>query len=771
MSNPLMFITHSVNRIYEMAEIFGLSRPKQNLKPTINHWNSLVQEGIAGLARPLNRDDEIRITVKLIKYKLDSFIAAQYGSSQPEPPFTILTPENPAALIGGKWRRFTESYLLQGKRRMEFISSIKHIKGGLPRPPPEMLLQAEHLTVEALTAPQPDLTSEEWTAKNFIVKQLQRTVNELFGKKRFKMSERLKAFFPSTSANYNMSRSQLGALYEVAQLIQDHQLHQPDEFFYIGDQLVQRKDYLVEIHKKDRDGDEDMIENQNMPGYTVSYDASRLKTKLAQLNKILEHRAMREIPNAEPQGLAEAMKVRVITKGPPITYTYLKPIQRFMHRTLKQHPVFQLIGNGGVSAKVLYSQQLDYMYPHEKLNSGDYNDATNKLKSWVSEVIVRNLSQRKNMDLSDNDRDLMIRALTGHVIRGKEQTSGQLMGSIVSFPVLCIANAALCRAAMEYQTGKPIRLDEARLLINGDDCLFPISDQGREFWIKMGQVMGLEVNVAKSFHSSEFCNINSRDYTLTQSKYDTNEYVIEEVPFINAGLMYGYKRSEGRTGVKDIVDGRYTLGASARELMKNCPWDLRKPVMDRFIANHPELFETTLPWHIPEWAGGVGLPDALTVYHDIDDNEWETVKYKRDLAGFRHLLQNWDEYRPRTMTAQPLIDVHLYAQRRLQRYTRTVDMTDNGLSDNTYKELYGLMCCEWLFTEGSKPESLENFLQAVQESSNDRSIHVIRHNEKLWGKILSLPNLPPANKRTWEKYRSKDMKSDYLRAIDRKSVV
>lgn len=744
-----------------MGQLFGLVG-KQNLEPTIKHWNKVLSDWTNRQQRPLNRADEARTAFKLIKYKLDSYVAAQYGSSQPEPPFPFEIADNPAVLIGGRWQRYTEDYLLQGKQRMEFISSIKSIKKGLPRPPKEMLIQAEIDIAESLTEPQPpkpDFNTKEGQERLFVMREIQRTVNELFKGKRFRLSEQMKAFFPSTSANYNMSRNQLGALREVAQVIHDNNLFTQSKFEYQPDgDLLQYREPLVKIYKKDKDGDAIMQEDER-PDH-VTYDASRLQEKVFKLNKILKRMALREIPSAEPVALAEALKVRVITKGPPLTYTYLKPLQRFLHRILRNHPVFQLVGKP-VNDQVLYSQQMDYLKTGESLNSGDYNDATNKIKSWVSECVVFHLSQGRNLGLSKDDTDLFVKSLVHHLINGKDQETGQLMGSIMSFPVLCIANAALCRASMEVSEKRVISLEEARLLINGDDCLFPLNEEGREFWIRMGHVMGLEVNTGKSFFSREFCNINSRDFTLTPLSTYPNEYKIEPVPFINAGLMYGLKRSEGHTSVKDIADSRYSLGQSARELMDNCPFYCKQAVMRTFIANHPELKQTSLPWHIPEWAGGIGIPDEETVYDDVDTSPWTKVKYKRDLSALKELLLHWDTYKPETTTSQALINVHQYAVRRLEPYVHT-RRTELGEHENSYKTLYGLMCCEWLFTHAASPEELDKFL--AESSQIDRTMQVIRHNEGVWAKILKKPDLPKPDITTWEKYKGKIKNVNFLMA-------
>lgn len=737
----------------------------------------LVQCGIDLEPKPLNRAQEMRLTVKLVKYKLDAYVASLYKDLPETPtPWVFNIIDNAKVLIGGKFMVYTNQYILEGPRRMEYISTIKLAKKGLPRPPKVMLTQSEIDIVEKLTTEPPAYAAEELELKGQFIKQLQRTVNELFNKKRFKINEQTKAFFPSTSSNYNMTRAHMGSLSEVARVIDATGLRSDDK--------------LVTLNRIDDEGDIMMSDDE--PSYITEYDDTLLKERIGTLMHELKRRAMREGAHVEPVALAEAMKVRVITKGPPMLYSYLKPLQRFLHRTLKEHPVFQLIGNHGISTEVLMSQDLDYMTHEEKMNSGDYNDATNELQSWVSEVIARALSQRRNLDLSDDDRDLFVRALVGHVLYGKDQVHGSLMGSIVNFPVLCIANAALCRWAMEQGSGNSISLDEARLLINGDDCLFPINEKGRDFWIKVGKVVGLNVNMSKSFYTKEFLNINSRDYTIHQTTWDPSEYRFKEVKFLNSGILFGLKRSGESTGLADIVDNKKSLGSRAREMIKDCPFELRKTAMATFIVNHPELKNTSLPWHMPEWAGGIGLPDLETEYADVDESTkpWNTVKYKRDLSAFKALLLNWQndpipswaveiqgelgivaplQYgKPKLLTDQPIMRVHQYATERLRHYAVEIDgRKEKGKrTDNQYKTLYGLICCEWLFSKEASSIELNNYWVEIDESEPKRKMDIVRHNENLWRALLKSPNLPKPDRKTWDIYKGQTRYQSYLRAVD-----
>lgn len=746
MSNPLVFIASSVKVITELAELFGLHKPRQNLDPTIQNWNKSCQAEIDRLPRPLREDDPIKTTIKFIKYKIGAFVAIGQGTPIPEPPFN-LPGDKPDVLIGGRWMVYVQRYILEGPRKWEFLSSLKHVKSALPRPGPAMARAAELSTKEKLTTEPEAYTEKQTETKQFIIRELRRTVKELFHGRKFTIQHQMRNFFPSTNSNYINSRSKLGALATTAEVIDNLKLRTVDN------------DHRIIFRKVDNDQDEIMREDE--PQFRVIYDDSRLQEKYQILMHQMKDLALREVASVKTVGLEEALKVRVITAGPPYTYTVLKAFQKFCHDVMRAHPVFQLLGNPIPTEDMLYSQQLDYLRPGESLNSGDYDDATNEMYSWVSEVVAKQLAKETSLD--KDTKELLLKALIGHVFDGQDQLHGSLMGSIVNFIVLCISNSALCRATMEESEGREVPLHEARLLINGDDCLFPLTERGVRRWEYLGSVMGLKVNKAKSFWSRDFCNINSRDFTLKPSRVAPNEYLFHKVKFVNMGLLYGMKRSE-TSGVAMIADPKYTLGARARTLINDAPFDLQPVLMSKFIEHHPQLFDTTLPWHLPEWAGGVGLPDVVTSFDDMPEKPWKDVKYQRDLGGLKYLLLNWKLDQPRALHDESKLDVHTYVTERLKPYVTELKSGVGVVGrrdDNIYDTLYKLLCIEWMFDWDHGSAYLDG-LTKPGNAPESTALIAMRHNEQLWKRILSLPNLPQPDARTWDMFKSHMTRTEFV---------
>jgi len=255
--------------------------------------------------------------------------------------------------------------------------------------------------------------------------------------------------------------------------------------------------------------------------------------------------------------------------------------------------------------------------------SGDYSDATNNLRSWVSEILLDQLMIELGESISidllrklpngflANLKSLMKKALTKHIFHDESgqavlQKNGQLMGSIISFPFLCMANAALCRFALENANSKTYRLTNkpyrnsgelCPLLINGDDCVFK-GTKGliRPLWEGITAMAGLESSVGKTYFSATFCTINSTLFT-----YVDGLWVMQKA--INMGLMLGRSKSG------EISNEIHTLGTRARELKSTCPLKRWPAVKSLFIKQNWELLtKHPLPWFLPEWLGGLGLP-------------------------------------------------------------------------------------------------------------------------------------------------------------------
>jgi hypothetical protein len=633
--------------------------------------------------------------VKFFKWKFAAYFAYVRQEDIPErPDFTY--EENVLFshihFLGGSFHDFLVSLKANNPNRyMQFVDSTQQLKKSMPAVSKSMIEKAEKDTMLELTLPKDEILqldnlnvhfdevrnktdkiSELYNPVDFVVcmedvkLQLRRTVTEIFQNEELRYSDIIEPFFPSTSGNYNWVRRYGGTvgLFSEYGLMNTH-----DDFrllFDIGEQSCSFSHHVAKKFGNSGRHEQVLLDmdreaglEQPVDGSIVCVDFSSMQSHWRSVYFGIWEKSLSEIPYVKTVGLAEPLKVRVISKGPPATYFCLKPIQKWLWSVLKKHSCFNLIGRYVTEEDV--NNVLGDLKPFEIALSGDYVSSTNKLHSWVSETILDQLMIEigENMDLEclsllpanflQNLKTKMLDALTKHifcdevsekemglpgVIRQEEfalrkgklvkedkfyrtlpQTEGQLMGSIVSFPFLCIANAALCRYALELsdlKKGKRFRLINQRydasgpiapLLVNGDDCLLKgVKGRLRPCWEQVCSIAGLMSSLGKTYFSNNFCTINSTIFEINlERKWFERKY-------INLGLMMGRSRASGEGGINQIKV--HQLGVICRELKRSCPVELWPSVKKRFLYyNMKELTRFPgIPWYLPEWLGGIGLP-------------------------------------------------------------------------------------------------------------------------------------------------------------------
>jgi len=525
-----------VQAIYDIMKIYG------------------YKDGGKNLSGPLYRDfknktnkDKLRLETRylefvakagigswkdLFKYKINAFFS--YVMEQevpPTPKFIEEFPEllNPATISYGRGKRFIRN--MDRKTLESFAQSIAQCKKGAPPVSPSMVREAEIKTFEHLTTARQDIADFTIVDGNFdygnysypinrdtICYQLRRTVREIFTGKVPTWDELTKPFVPSSSSQYNFSRNAMGAIGAFKDNQKITSTYEGKTINFISYSLgpVQLKEELTELYGKagiedqeriDRDFENIMV--KDTIGLLFNGEELEKLWKNSIYPELLEE-ALKEQPHTIVIGLPEPLKVRCITAGPPLTYTVLKPMQKWLWKTLKKYKCFRLIGEP-VSEEIVM-EQLGQLLEDEEFISGDYKASTDNLHGWVSECLLDALVEcwlecyqkgvPRDMFAVEifNFKHLMRKALTGHILmnpiyneqyrKGKltgdepdlfrDQREGQLMGSIISFIFLCLANGAMCRYAMELSdfvnyslTGKTkYGYVSAHLLINGDDCVF-----------------------------------------------------------------------------------------------------------------------------------------------------------------------------------------------------------------------------------------------------------------------------------------------------------
>jgi len=489
-------------------------------------------------------------------------------------------------------------------RRSSFAGSLLMLKKGMPRPTPEQCMQSKIDAFEVMTTPQTRTASQLATIDR-VGGYAERVVDKLFGEVDF---SRFQFEWPSVSSHSTVdldsfknstSSSNDGAL---GHLRNEHlcPVLRPEDFI-LGEECISQE------------GEVNLILS------------SAGKEELIRRQALLVQDALDEFPQCFVESLPEAAKIRSVTAGPVKMYHALRPVQHLLHRVVSSDPRFAI------------DRPLDGRYILEILGflpedchwiSGDYKAATDNLAMELSVRIALRIAERTRMPAPYVE--LLVRSLTGHyyldrsgdVILVKPQARGQLMGSVTSFPILCIANFALIWSAMDWCADQmPLPFEAVKTIVNGDDCLFPATDRIYDEWKNMAADVGLTPSVGKTYRSREFMIINSEMYSVYIRGYDLESYPYGVdhqgypfVPCVNSGLLVGMKRSGNReTSCQKLDDRSQTIGARCSALVRGWSYEstMRNSLIRSFISCNLSLFPDggqTVPLHLPERWGGYGLP-------------------------------------------------------------------------------------------------------------------------------------------------------------------
>lgn len=313
---------------------------------------------------------------------------------------------------------------------------------------------------------------------------------------------------------------------------------------------------------------------------------------------------------AAPVFLLEPLKVRTITKGPSFPYWVLKPFQKFLWSRLKDHPTFKLIGMP-ISEEIM--EHIGELEEGQFYVSGDYSAATDNMKAWLSKYIMSSICKR--IGAPQWLTDLAIKALAQHILKyvdkvdGKttvkfvNQENGQLMGSPVSFPILCLANAAICSIPLRSQKNiRKVRLASLPILINGDDCGMRYTPRQYSYWKSLAAQAGLSPSVGKCYFRKEMIQLNSELFARMNGKF-------VRIPYLNFSLCQNRVAKGG--ALRSFGD----FGSACREFCRlggaRNPMAIDK-LVSIYIRRMAPYLRSEVPdqaaWGLPSYLGGLGLP-------------------------------------------------------------------------------------------------------------------------------------------------------------------
>lgn len=315
------------------------------------------------------------------------------------------------------------------------------------------------------------------------------------------------------------------------------------------------------------------------------------------------------MPCAQVYGICEPLKVRIITKGPAPLYWRAKPLQRAIWGAMKEMSVFRLIGRPIAADDLVDTCKEAYMA------SVDYSAATDGVSQGLGKRILWAILTHKESRLSLWAIDAGMTAFGSHRLEypvdevdDAVQSNGQLMGSIMSFVVLCLLNLLTARLASLVTGFEPVDL-----LINGDDmCYSCPSPRYWEVQCRIAKLIGLEPSVGKCYLSKHCVSMNSVMFHRDRSGHLTRQ------DYLPVGLIHGkHKVSNADTTVDEGDDEETTGLASCLKLIIE---GARHPDVAtmRFLAYNSGTLARECRGRnlfLPIWLGGFGLspPAGLKV--------------------------------------------------------------------------------------------------------------------------------------------------------------
>jgi hypothetical protein len=320
--------------------------------------------------------------------------------------------------------------------------------------------------------------------------------------------------------------------------------------------------------------------------------------------------------------IPEPLKVRVITKGNELPYYEAQSLQKLLTSLMKRGSIAACFPSlrGPLDISDINRKFKGYSY----YLSGDYKGATDTLRKDVSEHCINAILSATclpELAVGSPMGDLMRRCLTehtieyldkkGNVVNSIKQQTGQLMGSFLSFPVLCIINLAINWYYLDpFQDHKPWELP---LYINGDDVL-AASNEPFPNWAETVGLVGFKKSLGKNYISDHMFCINSEFYLLLVDEDARQQIVrVETVATECIFAQSWYKELDRRTNkraVGTIFDNSpHHVGALCRHLLETSSSSRQVLAFNLFTRmNHKKLTELGRPWFVPVELGGLGLP-------------------------------------------------------------------------------------------------------------------------------------------------------------------
>ncbi|QGY72575.1 RNA dependent RNA polymerase [Plasmopara viticola lesion associated ourmia-like virus 45] len=252
----------------------------------------------------------------------------------------------------------------------------------------------------------------------------------------------------------------------------------------------------------------------------------------------------------------DAGKPRPLVKNHP-TYLLLKPLHRLLYDKISHQP---WLLRGPPSRSKLLSAGFS---PRGVYLSADFSAATDNLPIEVAESIIEELAFLSPSSLSPVFAEALSSlrpSISGLSDRPIVPSVGQLMGNLLSFPLLCLQNW-LAAEWVDEQVG-----ETTAKLINGDDLVVEASERWCAWYRRVAPGLGLNLNEKKTAYSSRFLTINSQ--------YFSSNFKV--IPFVKC-------RGLATSDPRDLADAMNSVSGDFASVRST-----RTPRLQRLFLSHFE---------------------------------------------------------------------------------------------------------------------------------------------------------------------------------------
>jgi len=256
------------------------------------------------------------------------------------------------------------------------------------------------------------------------------------------------------------------------------------------------------------------------------------------------------------EGCVEPLKLRTITKGPCHRKWLSQSLQREMAECLDGLWQFKL-NKANTDTRLVDRLYRECENLHRKFIpstnglplwwcSGDYKGATDSISIHHTKAALNTLLLDAPERVSEACKELYRAELFEQIVSYPEwtgiedvqQVNGQLMGSVLSFPILCVINFVAYWVSLEEHYGTTLTVKQVPCLIHGDDILFRTTQEHYDHWSNVITRFGLTKSVGKNYFHQKVFTIDSELWIEGKTHGQVN---FKKYFPINCGSLLGSK--------------------------------------------------------------------------------------------------------------------------------------------------------------------------------------------------------------------------------------